>query len=579
MKQQYLMRTQNIIIMSLIITCCTFVTRSDDSSWTTTVLRQGRTFEITAGGLCSDNQGQLHLAYGESDLFYAVFDGSSWNLECVDNTPIGRSASIQVDTDGIPWICFIDCLTHTLKLARKDASGWDISIIDENVSESASPILKLDTGNKPHVGYVRAGSSEKLVYATLSGREWQYHQFEDRYQANKNLACHLVLNTRQEPYINCAKHGYYLLDNEWKSDFVNGNAFTTDQNRSIHWLQIYNDAEYGHLNLSGSRYTITHFDSASFNLIFNQDSTLILDDQNQPHAFYLKDGSVNHAVRTGLSWHIELVHSIPQISSVAVAVVRVGDTFHCVVVDHHNGTLLHLENSTGEWNSMIIDREVKFPRNQCFDMDSKEVCHVVYSDSINDTVYYMNNSEGIWATETLGVINNASTAPVSLKADDSVLIGLYDPGQEQLCIYQKSADGFIRMNLPGNFSEIYALNVVTASPGVYYYVYLSDQGWYIANNASGVWNTLEIDIPDPYSPALSSVDLIQSNDGRIFLGITDFQCDVIRYVYEVFEDVISIISAIDGCIYFQCTSPCSLAVDKWGFLHDFRINYLSYGKG
>ncbi|MCD4653496.1 hypothetical protein K8T06_06135, partial [bacterium] len=359
MKKQTLIKTRTLMITSLMIISCIFVTLADDSQWTTTNLRQGRTFGITAGGLCNDSQGRLHLAYGESDFYYAQFDGSTWNTESVDNTSaVGRGASIQVDTTGTPWICYTDHLTMTLKLARKYSRGWEISIIDSEISQFVTPILKLDTDNKPHVGYVRAGSPEKLVYATKPGTEWQYHQFEEfNLDSQVYIHCHLVLNIRQEPYIQCNRKGYYLLNNEWKSyPLLNASAITTDQNGSLHWLQVDRFADYRYLDLISSEPNYTRFDSAYSQSGVKQDCALLLDDRNQPHAFYLGlEGTVKHATRIGLSWHTEVIHTMPMGTGSAVSTVRVGDTFHCVVFDKHNGTMLHLENSTGQWNSTIID--------------------------------------------------------------------------------------------------------------------------------------------------------------------------------------------------------------------------------
>jgi len=78
-----------------------------------------------------DASNRMHVAYGGEHLYYAYFDGNSWQSEMVDgNSYVGQYTSIALNGDHI-HISYYDSLHGCLKYAHKvGAGGWDIYTVD-----------------------------------------------------------------------------------------------------------------------------------------------------------------------------------------------------------------------------------------------------------------------------------------------------------------------------------------------------------------------------------------------------------------------------------------------------------------
>lgn len=76
-----------------------------------------------------DSLNHIHVAYaiqqsGGDDLYYAYYNGSTWNHEAIESgtDEVGLYASIDVDTNNNPHICYYDDTNNTYKYAYRDSA-------------------------------------------------------------------------------------------------------------------------------------------------------------------------------------------------------------------------------------------------------------------------------------------------------------------------------------------------------------------------------------------------------------------------------------------------------------------------
>ena len=68
-----------------------------------------------------DSSGNPVAAYGDDHLYYAVWDGLSWNIETVDSAgDVGRYTAITLDANDKAHISYLDFANHNLKYTYAD---------------------------------------------------------------------------------------------------------------------------------------------------------------------------------------------------------------------------------------------------------------------------------------------------------------------------------------------------------------------------------------------------------------------------------------------------------------------------
>ncbi len=126
--------------------------------------------------LALDSNGSAHISYPDwtnDNLSYLVWTGSLWHFQTVDSVgDVGYFPSLALDSSGYPHISYLgrdysdgDDLKEYLKYAVWNGSSWDIETVDSTGHVGRHTSLALDSSGYFHISYYDA-TNKDLKYAT-----------------------------------------------------------------------------------------------------------------------------------------------------------------------------------------------------------------------------------------------------------------------------------------------------------------------------------------------------------------------------------------------------------------------------
>ncbi len=107
-----------------------------------------------------------HVVYYENTTFnlkYAIRENGLWTVETIDfigAEPCCSAPSLAVDSNGSPYVCYDNNITHDVRIAQRISGTWQI----DNVASGMGCSLDFDTHGNLHILYFDLSTSE-MVYA------------------------------------------------------------------------------------------------------------------------------------------------------------------------------------------------------------------------------------------------------------------------------------------------------------------------------------------------------------------------------------------------------------------------------
>ena len=151
----------------------------DQSGWQIQIVDRDLTDwdTVMSNSLALDKDNNPHISYSVNylnelpTLNYAVWDGSSWQIEDIESGFLTYAAtSLVLDAEGFPHISYIEEDIDNLKYAYQDASGWNFQLVDNGLIDRISSSLALDQSGYPHISYTY---DDSLRYAFQDASGWQ----------------------------------------------------------------------------------------------------------------------------------------------------------------------------------------------------------------------------------------------------------------------------------------------------------------------------------------------------------------------------------------------------------------------
>jgi hypothetical protein len=264
-----------------------------------------------------------HISYydfGNGDLKYAHYDGSSWHIETVDTTgDVGRYTSIALDITDNPHISYCDDIpNYDLKYAYYNGSSWCIESVDTAGFVELSTSIALDTSDKPHISYYDFVGNYDLRYAYHDGSSW-YIEIVDT-AGSVGMFSSLALDTSDDPHISYCdsankdlKYAYYdgslwqieSVDTTGWVGWYTSVALDTSNNPHISYFDYTNrDLKYAYYDSSS-----WHVESVDTSEYVGWHTSIAVDTSNNPHISYFDhiNYDLKYAYYNGSSWQIESV--------------------------------------------------------------------------------------------------------------------------------------------------------------------------------------------------------------------------------------------------------------------------------
>jgi len=484
--------------------------------WRTSCIECPRNFyTMTDHSLRLDSDGQPHLAYGGDALYYAWYDGASWQSEIVDETATaGNYASLALDGEGHPHIGYFlnrPGLSE-VRYAYKDATGWHIVTVDGTGQASGHTALALDALGYAHIVYY---GNTALQYAYQDANGWHIQVADSKGWVGQYNS--IAIDALGYPHVS------YLDADDWDLRYAYQDA------SGWHAQTVANGGGQGTslaLDANGCPH-ITYLDAVDWTVKFAYQlscpveggwqfdtigpggasmgsSALALDAQGYAHASYFNDNDYNlyYVYQDVAGWHTQVLTTGLQIS---IFVSLAWEENQGVHIAYNNGLgLIHTYRDPDGWEAQIVDRLDAVEESGPLLMDEQGNLHITYTRQNTSGVSYARRVAGNWQVQTLEGVA-VSTA-----------MTLDDQGYPHFCnadgglnyTYQ-DASGFHSTMVDENGSGMPCSIAVDRQhyPHIIYYSYaFHDEWWrYTYQDTSG-WHFTYLDISGDYSLVLDATD-------------------------------------------------------------------------
>ncbi len=233
--------TYAILVFIVVIASQSIVQAQDNPTWNTALIDSNG----AGGSLALDSNGNPHVVFSHWDyardtfsrtittnrLDYAVWTGSSWDIQTVD--PSGTGGWLKLDSGNRPHIIYTSGsnLNYSLKYATLNGGTWNIQTVDSSET-GIQYSMALDSAGNPHIiyttflnseNYGNASSTQDIKYASYNGVRWAI-QIIDKVKTSVGFNTlsiaidskgnpHVVyLEAARFPYPSTAVGGFSFLD-------------------------------------------------------------------------------------------------------------------------------------------------------------------------------------------------------------------------------------------------------------------------------------------------------------------------------------------------------------------------------
>lgn len=357
-----------------------------------------------SGGVCSaivsDDNNKQHVFYidlvlAKTPLSYITNSGAKWVTETVDQQgDVGEQSSIAVDADGFVHIAYYDDTNGTLNYAS-NLNGWEAVVVDNSsLSVGLNPSIALDSEGNVHISYYDA-TNQDLRYATNAGGEW-------------------VVDSRDTG----GNVGLY-------------SSISIDGDDGVHIVYLSSTSKnLKYTGNSGGDWVINLVDNSA-----NIESKIAtgVDSNNSVHVMYYRGGELIHANQTATGWFKESVESTDQLGEGISMYIDENDVIYCTYYNTFSLALKCIRNVDGVWNtSETIESEGQGGVGSAIAVDSNGNERIAYVDTVNGVLKYAERRNGIWMYQKVDLDGVGKDISMAMDSLGRAHISYYDPISQDL---------------------------------------------------------------------------------------------------------------------------------------------------
>lgn len=368
-----------------------------------------------------------HIAYGGDHLYYASYNGATWQTTVVDGSDgVGAYASLALGPDNTPHISYYDAIRGALKYATFSGGSWVVQTVDTLpvTTLSEQGVQDLDASNP--------------VLGPAEQRDWSYTYLNPEILRDSNAITlteaakgvgrysSIAVDSFNHPSISYydAKNGDLKLahwtglvwdiktvDSDFNVGAYNSLALDSNGNAYISYYDLTNqDLRYA--RFTGSKWEFKLVDATGNVGLY---TSIILDSSKKPYISYYDatNGNLKYARFNGTSWAVQTVDTggtdyVGYYTSIGLNNASTPKPY-IVYYNSTKGNMRYARLDSTGWVSFVIPNTGSAGQYASLAMDGNSL-RISYYNAGKGQLSYSFGSGSTWTTQ---------------KVDDAADVGMY----------------------------------------------------------------------------------------------------------------------------------------------------------
>jgi PGF-pre-PGF domain-containing protein len=293
-----------------------------------------------------------------------------WVTETVDSSGnTGWYTSLALDSEGNPWICYLDWTSRNLKYATKNEGVWFTGTADPVNGTGEYCSIKLGVASQPLISYYD-GTLGNLSFAIKNGDNW----------------------TRE------------IIDSEGVGRYTSL-ALDYDGNPQISYQDLLN-MKLKYAQKTGDFWICETVDNSGNVGTY---SSLAIDSFGNPHISYYDAGHgfLKYATKTGSTWTSVIVDNTGNTGYYTSLGLNVSGNPAISYYDGINRDLKYATKTGSTWVKEVVDRTGNVGLYTSLAFDSSGNPRISYYDSTNSHLKYAQKTGSLWTNVTVDTAMNS----------------------------------------------------------------------------------------------------------------------------------------------------------------------------